>query len=375
MNKPINKLAFCLAAFSCFSQTAKAASPAPARLDEVVVRGEITEPSAETFDKTVLSPEMTHAPISASLLTYDQISRLPYTTYGDLFQAVPGVEVNRYDQGGVPYGISLRGFDSGGHGKQVAHWRDGFPLNDVATMEPGVADLFLIIPQTLESVEVTRGPWNPRYGNYNLGGSVTYKTRDYVPSGLYLTAGTYDTYRALPIFGFRTGEIEGYSALLASTQGGYRENSYLDEINSFSKVAFPMLDGRGAVALQIYSSDGGAPGYVSRTGVQTGVVDPKTAVNPTDGSASGKQNLTFNYESTQDNGEFGFDLYAANADFKRWASFGGPANQSFRNFKWQTIGGRTEKYLTFDLPREMEGDVLFGFETRADFADVIRYNT
>jgi hypothetical protein len=58
------------------------------------------------------------------------------------------VTVDEYGQGGVGYGVAMRGFEAGNHGNVVASFVDGVPINKVGSFDAeGYTDLNLLIPQ------------------------------------------------------------------------------------------------------------------------------------------------------------------------------------------------------------------------------------
>lgn len=72
-----------------------------------------------------LSPVVSALPANTTTLDGQTIRRLPIFSYGDIFRPLGGFDVSNYGQGGVGYGIALRGFSDGDHGKDIAYFIDG----------------------------------------------------------------------------------------------------------------------------------------------------------------------------------------------------------------------------------------------------------
>ena len=74
----------------------------------------------------------------------------------------------------------FRGFDSD-HGTDFAVFIDGIPVNMVSHAHgQGYADLHWLIPETIERVEIYKGPYFPQLGDFATSGAmniITKKTR------------------------------------------------------------------------------------------------------------------------------------------------------------------------------------------------------
>jgi hypothetical protein len=60
----------------------------------------------------------------------------------------------------------------------------------------------------------TRGPFDVRAGDFNIGGSVDFTTLDLPPSGLTLMGGQYGTVRGNGIYSGKVGDLSGFASLL-----------------------------------------------------------------------------------------------------------------------------------------------------------------
>ena len=115
------------------------------------------------------------------------ISRLPVASYGDIFRSLPGFNDSNFGQGAIGYGISLRGYTEAEHGRDIAYYIDGVPVNEISSLHtPNYADLNILLPETVKSIEIVRGPFAVEYGDFNIGGSVNITTGQSEP---FATAG------------------------------------------------------------------------------------------------------------------------------------------------------------------------------------------
>lgn len=367
---PFSASAFTLACAICQSAHAQTAPPAtrkPAQLPEVVVEGK-----SETPSKGDLSPLPESQPVSTTTVTRESIAKQSVTTYGDLVRGLTGVNVNDFGQGGVGYGISLRGFPDGDHGRDVAYAFDGVSFNEPSALHiNGYADLNPIIPETIEGITVHRGPFNPRFGNYALGGSIDFVSVRTLPTGLHLSGGSDNYLRALATYGFNLNELDGFLTFEARDTGGYRKNSQLRALNTFDKITFPMAGGTGALRVSYYQADYEAPGYLDRALVRSGALSPRAVINPDDGGTKKAAEIAFNYRKGELENEFSVNAYGHFDDFERFATFNlspDPTGQRLQRDRRFDFGTAADKFKLIELPGDMQMSLLGGVGLRSDIA-------
>src|SRR5579862_3156075 len=84
----------------------------------------------------------------------------------------------QHSGGGKANQYFLRGFDAD-HGTDIALSIDGIPINMVSHAHgQGYADTNFIIPETVERLEITKGPYFASQGDFATAGAVNLITRD-----------------------------------------------------------------------------------------------------------------------------------------------------------------------------------------------------
>lgn len=128
----------------------------------------------ETMVVTASSVEqnLKDAPASISVITQEDLQRKPVQNLKDVLKEVPGVQLT--NEGDNRKGVSIRGLDSSYtlilvDGKRVNSRNAVFRHNDF--------DLNWIPVDSIERIEVVRGPMSSLYGSDALGGVVNIITK------------------------------------------------------------------------------------------------------------------------------------------------------------------------------------------------------
>ena len=96
----------------------------------------------------------------------------------DILRVTPGLVMVQHSGGGKANQYFLRGFDAD-HGTDLALSIDGVPINLVSHAHgQGFADTNFIIPEVVERVEITKGPYFASQGDFATAGAVNMVSRD-----------------------------------------------------------------------------------------------------------------------------------------------------------------------------------------------------
>jgi outer membrane receptor protein involved in Fe transport len=125
----------------------------------------------------------------------------PTTTPVDILSSsVPGLYTVQHQGGGKADQYFLRGFDAD-HGTDVAIFVDGIPVNMPSHAHgQGYADIHWLIPEIVDHIEVTKGPYFVQYGDFDTAGAVNIITkRQASDSSVSMMGGSYSLQRFLTI--------------------------------------------------------------------------------------------------------------------------------------------------------------------------------
>jgi TonB family protein len=102
----------------------------------------------------------------------------PIGSVQDILRVTPGLLLLQHSGGGKANQYFLRGFDAD-HGTDLALSIDGIPINMVSHAHgQGFSDTNFIIPEVVERVEVTKGPYFANQGDFATAGAVNMVSRD-----------------------------------------------------------------------------------------------------------------------------------------------------------------------------------------------------
>ena len=347
-------------------------------LPEVIVTDKPSD-ALTRESRTDVTANTASLPAPTTILDSNYIQRIPFmNNYVDLFRPLPGVQVNNLGQGGVGNAITIRGFTDLEHGRDVSYFIDGQPINEVSSIHtPNYADLNILIPETVERLEVIRGPFSALYGDSNLGGAVNIVTKRFDSTGEVKGYGGYfNTGRGIVTYSQpRTadGRIAPFLAAEATTTDGYRDNQGYKRYNLFGKVTVPTRLGDFSVRTQFYGGEWGAPGYISRDLVRAGVLSPKAAFNGTDGGHKDLQNIIADYALGELDQAFTVTGFVNHDVFVRFAYFGW--GQRVQDEDRTTMGLTIRKVWTTQLFDRFPAQLMVGTNFRNDSVGVTQRPT
>jgi len=134
-------------------------------------------PRPPSFSTTVRGASSATPPVAVGdfHIPVGQLADVPRRSASDLMLLAPGVMLANHGGEGHAESIYIRGFDAG-EGKDVELRLNGVPLNEVSHAHGhGYADTYFIIPELVESLRVTEGPYDPSQGDFGVAGTVEYQ--------------------------------------------------------------------------------------------------------------------------------------------------------------------------------------------------------
>jgi outer membrane receptor protein involved in Fe transport len=340
-------------------------------------------PEAPAGLETTVTARRSFTAASSSTVRDRDFLLRPHPRPADILQVVPGLYTTQHAGGGKANQYFLRGFDAD-HGTDVALFVDGVPVNLVSHAHgQGYADLNWIIPELIERVEVSKGPYFAQFGDFATAGAINLVTRKHFEkSQVTLGGGSFNTWRGLLV---ASPEVEGFSPIIAGqvygTNGPFENPERLQRFSLFTQVTRALTD-RSSVSLTLtsYGSGWNASGQVPLREVKAGRLDRFGTIDPTEGGNSQRHSLYGTYTGrTDDDGEVSVLAYAVQYRLNLFSNFTffsrDPDNgDMIEQHDVRTLGGAQASYRFRRQWREMTFETTFGTQLRSDTINNGLYN-
>lgn len=124
--------------------------------------------------------------VSASMGTVvaEQIEQRPISRAGEILETVPGLIVTQHSGEGKANQFFLRGFNLD-HGTDMATFIDGMPVNNRTHAHgQGYTDINFIIPEMIESLDYSKGPYYAKEGDFANAGAVRMHSKSIMEGSL-----------------------------------------------------------------------------------------------------------------------------------------------------------------------------------------------
>ena len=251
-------------------------------------------------------------------------------------RVVPGLLTAQHQGGGKADQLFLRGFDAD-HGTDVALYLDGVPINLPSHAHgQGYADLNFVIPEAIDHIDVEKGPYDARWGDFATAGAVNLVTREkFDESSVQYTLGMFPTvaHRAVAqgrFVGIAAPSLPGWAAKLhpwiafeaGYDQGPFVRSEELTRYNLFAKLSYE-LGPHTLVGLffQAYGSGWIGSGQIPQREVAAGRLSQFGSEDPSEGGLTERQMVTAFFHHRGGNQELDATAYVTRYRLSLWNDF------------------------------------------------------
>lgn len=313
--------------------------------------GETAQPAADARYVTVVRGrrQVARGP-SDFVIEREVLAAAPHRSAGELLGTAPGVYVSAPEGDAVAHEIYLRGFDAK-HGQDIELTVGPVPINQPSHLHgQGYADLNFIIPETVRSLRVTEGIYDPRQGDFAVAGSISFDLG--VPErGYHLKSsfGSFGQLRQLVLFAPPEEPEETFGAFVFQRSDGYGENRGSQSAAALGQYAFRGPDNfQGLLHVAAYGARANLAGVLRRDDVESGNVDfygsyPDPTANSQSAFASRFQ-AAVTLERLQDSGaRTSIAVWALLANFRGRFNFTGYLERAQHDPSWVGRGDLIEQ--------------------------------
>jgi TonB family protein len=267
----------------------------------------------------------------------------PRTSPNDVLRVVPGLLAVQHQGGGKADQLFLRGFDAD-HGTDVGVYIDGVPVNMPSHAHgQGYADLHWLIPEALDRIDVIKGPYDARWGDFSTAGALNLITRkDFPESSAQYTIGGFPTQGCASFPGdCKVLATQRFVGIVAPHLGGWAERLHpwiafeaasdagpfdhpenLRRYNLFAKLSWDLSPSTSiGVFFQAYGSQWTGSGQIPQRLVAAGQLSPFGSLDPSEGGLTERQMVTLFLRHKAGDDELGATLYVTRYRLSLWNDF------------------------------------------------------
>ena len=295
----------------------------------------------------------------------------------------PSLIIGQHHGGGKADQMLFRGFDSD-HGTDFAVFIDGIPVNMVSYAHgQGYADLHWLIPETIERVEIYKGPYFVQLGDFATSGAMNIitKKRD-KDSTLTLGGGSYNTQRYVGVLSPPEGTM--LSPYIAGevyhNDGPFKNPNDYIRYNILAKFGLWSTANSNLGFLGTFFKTGwNASGEIPARAVRSGEIGRFGSFDPSEGGKSERQNLSLIYNYADANQAFNAQTWVSWYKLQPWSNFtlflndpvnGDGIEQNDKRFLAGNNINYRRNYNLWGLPMES----FTGFQSRFDHIRVGLFN-
>ncbi|MBY0488516.1 MAG: TonB-dependent receptor plug domain-containing protein [Gemmatimonadaceae bacterium] len=305
------------------------------------------------------------------------LKQRPMVREGEILEVVPGMILTQHSGDGKANQMFLRGFNLD-HGTDFQTRIESMPLNLVTHAHgQGYSDLNLLIPELVDHVSYSLGPYYAELGDFGSAGGATLQLVRALPQAFASAEGGAWGYRRLVAAGSETrgahtwlagGEVKDYDGPWLIAQG-------LSKRSGLARYSWQGAGQSLSVLGMSYANHWNASDQIPERGVLQGALDRFGQIDPSLGGQTARHSLSMNFERQRGLVHSTFDAYAVRYDFTLFSNFtyflDNPASgDQIRQRDHRTIYGiESQQRRVFTLASRAQ-QWRYGLQTRFDDADV-----
>jgi hypothetical protein len=324
------------------------------------------------------------APSLASQLTIsgEDLNARPVTRPGEVLEAVPGLIVTQHSGEGKANQYFLRGYNLD-HGTDLAISVDDVPVNmRTHAHGQGYADLNWLMPETINSLDIRKGPYFADEGDFSSVGNLHIGLIDSVPKAIAeITAGSFGYRR---IFGMDSAKVGDGTVLIAGEAGTYNgpwvNPDEARKLNSLVRYTEGTGQDGFSVTGMAYSNKWNATDQVPQRAIGSGQIGLYGSEDPTDGGNTNRFALSARIAQSDGAGSWKANAFIVKSqldlfnDFTYFLTNPTLGDQFHQHGDRVLAGANASRTLTGTFAdRPMQ--TTFGIQTRYDAVDLALTDT
>jgi outer membrane receptor protein involved in Fe transport len=324
------------------------------------------------------------APTMASQMTVpgQDLNNRPVTRPGEILEATPGLAVVMHADAGKANQYYLRGYNLD-HGTDLAFFVDDMPINlPTHAHGQGYADLNWLMPQTVSSLDIRKGPYFADVGDFSSAGSLFINLRDSVDQNI--VEATTGSFGYEQLFTMGSTKLGGGSLLYAGEvntyNGPWTTPDDMRKLNGLLRYSQGTATDGLSVSAMAYSNGWNSTDQVPLRAITSGLIGLYGELDPTDGGDTSRYSLSARVAQSDTDGSWKANAYLVKYEmdlFNNYTySLTNPIDgDQFHQHDDRVYGGggasRTVDGTLFGRPVE----TVYGIQSRYDDIDVALSDT
>jgi outer membrane receptor protein involved in Fe transport len=319
---------------------------------------------------------------SQGVITRKEVELRPIYRAAQLYESIPGLVVTVHSGEGKAQQYLIRGFNLD-HGTDFANVVDDMPVNrPTNTHGQGYSDLNFVIPQIVQSIDYTKGPYYAGIGDFGSVASSHTRLANEIPTQATLTIGT-DGYQDGFLGGtiHLSGDQRLFGALdLGHYNGPWHPAENFRKVNAALRYSQGNATDGGSLTGMFYKSSGLLITDQPLRAIEADEISRFGTLDPTDASRSLRYSLSAHTDKPIGPGQLSLSLYGIHSTMTLWNDFthylDDPVNgdQEQQDERRTTAGGALA-YTVHARLLGIDSETIFGFQGRYDTALVDRKHT
>ena len=260
---------------------------------------------------------------SQQTFTNEEINSRPVTRPGEVLEADPGLIVTQHSGEGKANQYFLRGYNLD-HGTDLAIWVDDMPINlRTHAHGQGYSDLNWLMPETVATVDVRKGPYYADEGDFGSACNVHIGFIDSVDKTIVST--TIGSFGYERVFAMGSTQL-GYGTLLTAGELGFYDGPWvhpddMQKINTMARYTQGTQQDGLSVTAQAYSNKWNSSDQIPERAVASGQISLYGEEDPADGGNSDRFALSVRAAGHDDIGTWKVNAYAVKSELDLYNNF------------------------------------------------------
>ncbi|APV51229.1 TonB-denpendent receptor [Betaproteobacteria bacterium GR16-43] len=282
------------------------------------------------------------------------IEKRPLLRPGEVLEAVPGMVVTQHSGDGKANQYFLRGYNLD-HGTDFATWVAGMPVNmPTHAHGQGYTDLNFLIPELIQRVVYTKGPYFAEDGDFSSVGTARISYVERLRANIAeVAAGS---------FGYRRAVLAGspdvgpgrivYGLESQHNDGSWDTPSDFSKANGVIRYASGTNDNGFNVTAMGYAAKWNSTDQVPQRAVDAGIIGRYGALDASDGGETQRYSFSGEWRETRDTFSRSVALYAVRSRLNLFSNFTyflddpGRGDQFEQTERRTTLGGQASQTWT-----------------------------